>query len=692
MAKPFPFTDDQLWTMCETFEGKEFVKWTNNRSLDATPIYNNENCYGYDLPGGVHSSSYIEKLGLTTNKSDFVDWVEGYVKDHTSGWVKFREAIRGERNGGITWGVISGSIPNDDPYWGRWLKIYRDALTKAWNLDRIQAIEDLAEALAWCHSSGWHRGNGGQAKAPDSRELRTAKAAINSPKKFMAPSWGGGSVTTSGESDQLRIGPKYTNEPLTVGIRNWVQILTKYVYTGGDPSLESSAFGGLRSESERWVDIAYNFRTLVGYKGEGGKPIIGGILYRSADPDRATGKNKDEFIQLIKNEGINAIVNLTGADHPNKTKPSWASGMDWDIFKVPSNGKGDASEYKRALEWIGDKLNNNKKVLFHCHEGLNRTGKLASHILSICGVSAEDQFNEQMFNKEHVTETSKKFHHRSDQNWDGYRGGKKTIKDYGDCGVSDTTKQYIKSALLQNRSALGTFISNRILSSGAKVNGGGATVVFVGDSWFDPGGRRQLENQRDSIITNKLKSKGISNVIINHCNHPQKTVRWGYRWDNSNTLFKNAMTYNPKYIVCDFGINDTSGAAVTSNMDKKAMENKISKELKPTIYRYMDSVKRMIGTTKVICWGILPYDTSCEGKSTTDIKGKQDLKRDRSRLYNELLSQKCGQLGWTYIDPGYNYNVANSGYKEYCLTRGEYHLQGDNWANWVCAMIDKTFT
>lgn len=143
---PIPpgFFPDKAWFWYITHtEGTKGCVWTSGKD-SKIPIME-AGCFGRDFPGGVHSSGYIKKLGLTLQDAESLGITD-----------KGRAALEGERKHGVGWGWYTQNIPDNHPYWQKLMPYYRDSMIEAWNQPAIAAITDPVEKMTRCHYWNWY--------------------------------------------------------------------------------------------------------------------------------------------------------------------------------------------------------------------------------------------------------------------------------------------------------------------------------------------------------------------------------------------------------------------------------------------------------------------------------------------------------------------------------------------------------
>ena len=151
------------------------------------------------------------------------------------------------------------------------------------------------------------------------------------------------------------------------------------------------------------IDGMFNFRDLGGWPVSGGKRIKYDKLFRSAEPCRSNQGN-------ITQAGINEIINKLGieveldfgdssTESPLEKYLEFVHGDKYQILGY-RRGMDPAAEaeggyytgpkYANCFNLILEKLKSNKKVMFHCNAGADRTGSLAFLLEGLLGVSESD--------------------------------------------------------------------------------------------------------------------------------------------------------------------------------------------------------------------------------------------------------------------------------------------------------------
>ena len=171
-------------------------------------------------------------------------------------------------------------------------------------------------------------------------------------------------------------------------------------------------------ERSRWrrMDGVQNVRDLGGLKGLGGKTVVTGKVFRSAQFNKAAlyrpvtneqGKVEREYFGSCKATmtpeqvaaaqktfGIRTDLDLRGTEQCRGMKGS-PLGENVRFVNVPASNyagifKGEgAKRMADALRIFTDEKN--YPVIFHCVQGADRTGSLAFVLQALLGVSAEDR-------------------------------------------------------------------------------------------------------------------------------------------------------------------------------------------------------------------------------------------------------------------------------------------------------------
>ncbi len=85
-------------------------------------------------------------------------------------------------------------------------------------------------------------------------------------------------------------------------------------------------------------------------------------------------------LDLIKGQGINAIVNLCG-EFCDLHQIEEQSGFEVYYLPIPDESAPDIQLMEKALDWLDEALYLKKKVLIHCRHGIGRTGTFVSAYL-----------------------------------------------------------------------------------------------------------------------------------------------------------------------------------------------------------------------------------------------------------------------------------------------------------------------
>jgi len=85
-------------------------------------------------------------------------------------------------------------------------------------------------------------------------------------------------------------------------------------------------------------------------------------------------------LDLIKAEGIDAIVNLCG-EFCDLHEIEEKSGFEVFYLPIPDESAPDMEEMEKALAWLDEAIYLGKKILVHCHHGIGRTGTFVTSYL-----------------------------------------------------------------------------------------------------------------------------------------------------------------------------------------------------------------------------------------------------------------------------------------------------------------------
>jgi protein-tyrosine phosphatase len=120
--------------------------------------------------------------------------------------------------------------------------------------------------------------------------------------------------------------------------------------------------GSTASHSFRRTMSSYQLRWITGQLATGNAPMS------YADLD------------LIKAEGIDAIVNLCG-EFCDLHEIEEKSGFEVFYLPIPDESAPDMEEMEMALAWLDEAIYLGKKILVHCHHGIGRTGTFMTSYL-----------------------------------------------------------------------------------------------------------------------------------------------------------------------------------------------------------------------------------------------------------------------------------------------------------------------
>ena len=85
-------------------------------------------------------------------------------------------------------------------------------------------------------------------------------------------------------------------------------------------------------------------------------------------------------LDLIRVEGINAIVNLCG-EFCDLHEIEESSGFEVYYLPIPDESAPDMEEMEQALAWLDEAIYLGKKILVHCRHGIGRTGTFVTSYL-----------------------------------------------------------------------------------------------------------------------------------------------------------------------------------------------------------------------------------------------------------------------------------------------------------------------
>lgn len=140
------YSDQVLYEFISHAEGNIGLLWVT--TYKGNTIARNCGIDGWDFPGGVHSKTIANQIGVSS--SQFSSWV---TINKNSGFS--RRAMGGEIKEGAAWGWATSPLLSNNPYWQKLIPYYRDAMIWAWKHPIIQAVKDPAERLARMHSINW---------------------------------------------------------------------------------------------------------------------------------------------------------------------------------------------------------------------------------------------------------------------------------------------------------------------------------------------------------------------------------------------------------------------------------------------------------------------------------------------------------------------------------------------------------
>ena len=147
----------------------------------------------------------------------------------------------------------------------------------------------------------------------------------------------------------------------------------------------------LTAGSKCAVDGVINFRDLGGLRGEGGKPLRKGVLFRSGRFDQISPRGRE---MLVKRLGIKTDLDLRsdGETAGLRGVSPLGTNVQWRLVSLRAydaiGTEAWRKQMKKALEVVFD--SRNWPVAFHCKTGKDRTGTLAFIVLALLGVAEDD--------------------------------------------------------------------------------------------------------------------------------------------------------------------------------------------------------------------------------------------------------------------------------------------------------------
>lgn len=142
----FP-SDAQLLYMLKNAEGNSLYKWAY--SPDGAAI-SNTGVNGYDLAGGVHSSTIANKIHQTPASSIGQTSLSGIT------WKFVRDALGSEVGKEYVATKNGRNIMAVDSYWRALVPYYRNEIKWAWEQPVVKQESDTGTKLAMCHTMAWY--------------------------------------------------------------------------------------------------------------------------------------------------------------------------------------------------------------------------------------------------------------------------------------------------------------------------------------------------------------------------------------------------------------------------------------------------------------------------------------------------------------------------------------------------------
>jgi protein-tyrosine phosphatase len=177
------------------------------------------------------------------------------------------------------------------------------------------------------------------------------------------------------------------------------------LYKGGDNLFHRVGCGYIETEGAFraiYVEGMHNFRDIGGYSTNEGKRIKYDRLFRSAELQRKLYPFQGDITQsgineIIYNLKIDVELDFGDAytETPIQDEIEFVSGEEYNITYYdkalnPQSSLYTGNRIKNCFDLIIEKLRQNKKVLFHCNAGADRTGTLAFILEALLGVNESD--------------------------------------------------------------------------------------------------------------------------------------------------------------------------------------------------------------------------------------------------------------------------------------------------------------
>ena len=162
----------------------------------------------------------------------------------------------------------------------------------------------------------------------------------------------------------------------------------EYLYNGTVNLMASGVFRTIGQVRMIQVRNCSNIRDLGGWATQYGVPIKYGRLFRSASLDRITAEGKHDFV-----ENMHVVAELDLRHETNRTTSALGADKDYLRMKHEAGMKGIQNYtkvYVQDLNWIVDRLYEEKNVDWHCAIGCDRCGTLSFLIEGLLGMNELD--------------------------------------------------------------------------------------------------------------------------------------------------------------------------------------------------------------------------------------------------------------------------------------------------------------
>lgn len=170
--------------------------------------------------------------------------------------------------------------------------------------------------------------------------------------------------------------------------RTYYYKVEEYLYDGTVTELTHGVFRTVGQVRMIQVRNSTNVRDIGGWPTQYGVPVKYGRLYRSASLERTNANGRHDFV-----ENLGVVAELDLRHEVKRTSSPLGSNVDYlrlDHGAYLSGIKDKSRVYVRDLNWIIDRIYEDKNVDWHCAIGCDRCGTLSFLIEGLLGLSELD--------------------------------------------------------------------------------------------------------------------------------------------------------------------------------------------------------------------------------------------------------------------------------------------------------------